>query len=113
MFETKDWLKKTLLLTIIVEVVYFLIVPLFVPFPHSYYVGIGMAIMIVWLIHIISGTTKDPLKETLVLILLVIGVSFVGNMFFGFPYSLPFVIGIVILIVWLHRRSKHAYTLDV
>lgn len=77
-------------------------------------VGIGMVFLSVWLIHRISKTTKDWLKETLVLVLLVKAVSILfANLFFSFPYSLPFVIAIVIFIVWLHRRNKHADTLEV
>jgi hypothetical protein len=113
MFADKDWLKKTLVLIIFVEVVSILIASLFIPYPYTLLVGINLVVLIVWLIHRISGTSKEWLKETLVLILLVKGVSIVVHVFFGFPYSLPFVIAIVIFIVWKHRRNKHADTLDV
>lgn len=113
MFASKDWLKKTLVLIIFVEVVSIIIASLFIPYPYTWFVGVGLVFLSVWLIHRISRTSKEWLKETFVLILLVKGVSIVVSVFFGFPYSLPFVIGIVIFIVWKHRRSKHADTLDV
>ena len=114
MFASKDWLKKTLTVTVFVQVVSILLAGLFIPYQYAWFVGVGIVFFSVWLIHKISKTTKDWLKETLVLILLVIGVViFVQFFFLSFPYSLPVVSGIVIFIVWLHRRSKHADTSDV
>lgn len=113
MFARKDWLKRTLVLTIYVEVVSILIVALFIPYQYAWSVGVGIVFLSVWLIHLISRTTKDWLKETVILILLVKGVSIVVNLFLYFPYSLPIVSAIVVFIVWLHIRSKHANTLDV
>ena len=52
--------------------------------------------------------SKDWLKETLVLIALIIVVSTLVAMFIPFPYSLPVTIIVVILTVWLiHRRSRY------
>jgi hypothetical protein len=113
MFATKDWLKKTLSLIVFVEVMSILIVSLFIPYQYAWYVGIGLVFLSVWLIHRVSKTTKDWLKETFVLIFLVKGVSIIVHLYLTFPYSLPIVSGIVILIVWLHRRNKHANTSDV
>lgn len=112
MFATKDWLKKTLVMIIFVEVVSILIVALFIPYPYARLVGVGIVFLSIWLIHIISRTTKDWLKESFLLILLVKGVSFVVHFFLPFPYSLPIVSAIVIYIVWKHRSSKHADILD-
>ena len=51
---------------------------------------------------------KDWLKETLVLIALIIVVSTLVAMFIPVPYSFPVTVGLVILIVWLiHRRSRY------
>ena len=52
--------------------------------------------------------SKDWLKETLVLIALIPGVTILVSLFMPFPYSFPVSIGVVILIVWLiHRRSRY------
>lgn len=113
MFASKDWLKKTLVWIIFIEVVSIIIVGMFFPFPYARIVGVGIVFLSIWLIHLINGTTKDWLKESFLLILLVKGVSFAVHLFFPFPYSLPIVSAIVIFIGWKHRRSKHADTLDV
>ena len=52
--------------------------------------------------------SKDWLKETLVLIAMIMVVSTLVAMFIPFPYSFPVTIVVVILIVWLiHRRSRY------
>ena len=50
MFGSKDWLKETLVLIALIPVVSIL-VSLFMPFPYSFPVSIGIVILIVWLIH--------------------------------------------------------------
>jgi len=49
-FASKDWLIETLVLIFLVTLVSTL-VGLFIPFPYSFPVGIGIVILIVWLIH--------------------------------------------------------------
>jgi len=50
MFASKDWLKETLVLIALITVVSTL-VALFMPFPYSFPVTVGLVILIVWLIH--------------------------------------------------------------
>jgi membrane protein implicated in regulation of membrane protease activity len=50
MFATKYWLKETLVVIFLVAVVGIL-VALFIPFPYSFPVSVGIVILIVWLIH--------------------------------------------------------------
>jgi uncharacterized protein YhhL (DUF1145 family) len=50
MFASKDWLKETLVLIALITVVSTL-VALFMPFPYSFPVTVGIMILIVWLIH--------------------------------------------------------------
>ena len=48
MFATKYWLKETLVLIFLLAVVSTL-VTLFIPFPYSYPISIGIVVFIVWL----------------------------------------------------------------
>ncbi|TLX84461.1 MAG: hypothetical protein E6L04_06905 [Thaumarchaeota archaeon] len=49
-FDSQNWLKETLVLIVLVAVVA-LVVGMFVPFPLSYPVAVGVVILIVWRIH--------------------------------------------------------------
>jgi F0F1-type ATP synthase assembly protein I len=50
MFDSQEWFKDTLVLIALMTVVW-VVVSMFVPFPLSYPVAVGVVILIVWRIH--------------------------------------------------------------